>query len=179
MNKIKKLFEVQTKLTSYTYSIVKIIICIAIIIFTFVRNLIFRFSIPWANIVLTVLCVQLMIFSILWLYISIGELFHTFANRRHINKNYQFVNVKQLKTEAITKIVSENDIVEIEVYDGNKIIPIGASSDCKYSNYIFKDKLFYISDSEYETVEIFAEALIALFPTGSVPVYKIDGLPLA
>ena len=120
-----------------------------------------------------------MIFSILWLYISIGELFHTFANRRHINKNYQFVNVKQLKTEAITKIVSENDIVEIEVYDGNKIIPIGASSDCKYSNYIFKDKLFYISDSEYETVEIFAEALIALFPTGSVPVYKIDGLPLA
>lgn len=171
-----KLFKVQTDLTSFTYPAAKIIICLSVIILSLVRNRIFRFSNLWANAAVTLLCFVLTIASVLCLYISIGELFHTSANRKNIN--YQSSDGKQLTIEAVTKIVSENDIVEIEVCTNNKTIKIGTSAECKYTSSIFEDKLFYISSSEYETIELFTEALIQLFPKGIIPVSKIDDLPL-
>lgn len=171
-----KLFEVQTDLTSFSYPVVKIIICLSVIVLSLVRNRIFRFSNSWANSAVTLLCFVLTMASVLCLYISIGELFHICTNRKHIN--YQSSDVKQLTIEAVTKIVSENDIVEIEVCTDNQTIKIGASSDCKYSSSIFEDKLFYISSSEYETLEQFTEALNELFPKGIIAVSKIDDLPL-
>lgn len=171
-----KLFELQTHLTSFTYPVVKIIICLSVIILGLVRNRIFRFSHSWANAAVTILCFVLTMVSILCLYISIGELFHTHANRKNIN--YQCSDAKQLTIEAVTKIVSENDIVEIEVFIDNKPIKIGASAECKYTSSIFENKLFYISSSEYKTIEQFTEALIELFPKGIIPVSKIDDLPL-
>lgn len=171
-----KLFEVRTDLTSFAYPVVKIITCLSILIFCFFRDRIFHFSTLWADAIVTALCFVLVMASILCLYISIGELFHTYANRKRIN--YQPTDVKLLTIEAVTKIVSENDIVEIEVCTNNKTIKIGASSECKYSSFIFENKLFYISSLEYETVELFREALIDSFPKGIIPVSKIDGLPL-
>ena len=171
-----KLFEVQTDLTSFTYPVVKIIICLSVIVFSIVRNRIICFSSAWVNTVVTILCFVLTVIGILCLYISIGELFHVASNRK--NTNYHPVDVKKMTIEAVTEIVSENDIVEIEVCTGNKAIIIGASSDCKYSSSVFEDKLFYISSSEYDTIELFTEALIDLFPNGIIPVSKIDGLPL-
>ena len=82
-----KLFEVQTDLTSFTYPVVKIVICLSVIIFSIVRNRIFHFSSPWANAVVSVVCFVLTIISILCLYISAGELFHTAANRKNANNH--------------------------------------------------------------------------------------------
>jgi hypothetical protein len=78
---------------------------------------------------------------------------------------------------TITKIVSENDIVEIDVCKDKKIIKVGASADCEYASSVFKDKLFYISSSEYESIEQFTKVLLELFPEESVPVLKIDDFP--
>ena len=171
-----KLFEVQTDLTSFTYPVVKLIICLSVIVLSLVRNRIFQFLNSWTNAAVTLLCFVLTMVSVLCLYISVGELIHTCTNRKNIN--YQSSDVKQLTIEAVTKIVSENDIVEIEVCADNQTIKIGASSDCVYSSSIFEDKLFYISSSEYETIEQFTGALNELFPQGIVAVSKIDDLPL-
>ena len=171
-----KLFEVQTELTSYTYSVVKIIICISMILLSIFRDLLFRLSNSWANFVVALICFVLTIISILCLYISIGELFHTYKNRK--NKNHLQSDVKQLTIDAIAKIVSENDIVEIEVCTDNKTIKIGVSSDCKYSSSVFYDKLFYISGTEYKTIKQFIDVLIELFPEKTIAVSKIDNLPL-
>ncbi|MGN1349361.1 MAG: hypothetical protein ACI4VI_10490 [Acutalibacteraceae bacterium] len=171
-----KLFEVQTDLTSYSYPVVKILICVSVIILSIVRDHIFRFSSSWADILVSILCFALSIISILCLYISIGELFHTASNRR--NTHYRPSDVKQLTIEAVTKIVSENGIVEIEVCTDDETVMIGESSECKYSSSVFENKLFYISSSEYDTIELFAKALTELFPNGIIPVSKIDGLPV-
>lgn len=77
-----KLFEVSTDLTSFTYPVVKITICLSIIVICFVRDQIFHFSALWANAIVTALCFVLVMASILCLYISIGELFHTYGNRK-------------------------------------------------------------------------------------------------
>jgi len=176
MKTLKKLFEVQTNLTTYKYPIVKILICLTIIILSLVRNMIFQISNPWINAAITLLCFVLAMPSFLCIYISVGELFIAYENRK--NKNCRASDLKQLTIEAVAKIVSENDIVEIEVCINNKIVKIGASADCKYTSSVFEDKLYYISSSEYETVELFTEALVELFPQGTMPVSKIDGLPL-
>ena len=174
---MKKLFELQTDLTSFTYPVVKIIICLSIIILSLVRNQIFQFSNSWIYFAVTLLCFVLTMASVLCFYISVGELFHTHENRK--NMNYHPSDVKQLTIEAVTKIVFENDIVEIEVYADNQTFKIGASSDCEDSSFVFKDKLFYISNSEYDTIEQFTKELIELFPEGTIPVSKIDDFPLA
>lgn len=171
-----KLFELQTNLTSFTYPIVKIVICIPIILFSVVRNQFFRFTTHWINVVITTACFVLTIISVLCIYISIGELIQTYENHKIIN--CKPTNTKLLTIESIAEIVSKNDIIEFEVFDGNKIIKIGASSECKYSSSVFENKLFYISKSEYNTQEVFVDALTDLFPDGALPVWKIDGLPL-
>ena len=38
--------------------------------------------------------------------------------------------------------------------------------------------MFYISNSEYKSIDLFTERLKELFPSGTIPVSKIDGLPL-
>ncbi len=171
-----KLFELQTNLTSYSYPVVKIIVCLSVIVVGIMRNRLFRFSNSWANFAVTLLCFLLAIASILCLYISIGELFQTYENRKKTNN--QSAEAKQLTIEAVIKMVSENDIIEIEVCVDNQTIKIGASADCKYSSSVFEDKSFYISNLEYETIEQFTEALNELFPQGIIAVFKIDGLPL-
>lgn len=170
-----RLFEVKKDLTSYTYPVVKIIISLSVIVLSLLRNRIFQFSNSLVNVTVTLFCFILTIASILCLYISVGEVFHTSTNRK--NANYQSSEIRPVTIGVISKIVSENDIVEIEACKNNKIIKIGASADCEYSSSVFKDKLFYISGSEYKTVELFAEALLELFPDGIVPVLKIDDLP--
>ena len=175
--KFMKLFELQTKLTSFAYPVVKIIICLSLIVLSFLRNKIFQFSNVLANAMVALLCFVITIFSILCLYISVGEVFHTIENRK--STNCQSAKIKQMTVEEITKIVSENDIVEIEVCKNGKIVKVGASADCEYSSFDFKDKSFYVSDSEYVAIELFTEALVKLFPEGSVSVIKIDGVPVA
>ncbi len=174
---MKKLFELQTDLTSFTYPIVKIIICWTVCILCFFRDRIYRFS---NNAIDVLICLLLILPSILCFYISVGEIFHTAANRKrakHKITNRKSSKIKQMTIETITKIVSENDIVEIDVCKDKSVIKIGASAVCEYTSYVFTDKLFYISSSEYESIEQFVNALLKLFPEGSVPVLKIDGLP--
>ena len=174
-----KLFELQTDLTSYAYPIIKIPICLSVVILSIVRNSIFRFSSSWANAVVTILCLALTLASIPCLYISIGELFHTYANRRkRRNVNCKSIDVKLLPVKKIIEIVSRDDIVEIEACVDNRIITIGASAVCEPPRFIFEDKSFYISNTEYETIELFADALNDLFPKGEIPVFRIDGLNL-
>lgn len=168
-----RLFEVQSNLTSYTYPLIKITICISVIFLCIIRNQLFHLSIPLVNVIVTAFCFVLTIVSILCLYISIGEIFHIHTNRRKVN--YQPLDIKLLTIETVTKIASENDIIEIELYTDNRIIEIGASSECEYSSSVFKNKLYYISNSKYDTIELFTNELHKLFPEGYIPVWRIDG----
>lgn len=170
-----KIFELQTNLTSYAYPIIKIITSLAIIVISIERDHIYRISNRWLDAVVTLICLVLTLASAMCIYISVFELPYVHENRKKADVDPS--KAKQLSIETVLKIVSENDIVEIEVYTDNKTIKIGASADCKYSSSVFEDKLYYIEKSEYKTIEQFTEALTELFPSKSVPVLKIDDLP--
>lgn len=174
-----KLFNLNTKATSYTYEIVKIAVSLAIIIVGInLKHIIpIQFeSLPlWVDILLRILAAQVVILSILCIYTSVGELCYVYANRSKKKKGEK-VYTEKLPIETVIKLVSENDIVEVEACVGAGIIKIGASAESDYSSSKFKNKLFYIGDAEYETIELFIEALNAKFPDGSLPMSRIDGL---
>lgn len=174
-----KLFNLNTKATSYTYEIVKIAVSLAIIIvgINFRRIIPIQFeSLPlWVDILLRILAAQVVILSVLCIYTSVGELCYVYANRSKKKKGEK-VYTEKLPIETVIKLVSENDIVEFEACVGAGIIKIGASAESDYSSSKFKNKLFYIGNAEYETIEPFIEALNAKFPDGNLPVSRIDGL---
>lgn len=80
---IKKLFELQTSLTSYAYPLIKLLVSAFIVCFGVFRNHLFTIQTPWVDFIVTLICLQLVLFAILCIYISIGELFYVRKNRRN------------------------------------------------------------------------------------------------
>ena len=174
-----KLFEPDTRLTSFKYPILKLIIVLLVFAFVFSTALKLRLPNEWVTWVLRIVCAQIIILCVLAIYISVGEIFIVFENRnKRKKKKHSSLDAKHLTIETISRIVSENDIIEIEVSISDEIIKIGASADCKHSSSVFENKLFYISNSEFKTIELFKEALVDLFPEGVILVLKIDDLSL-
>ena len=77
-----KIFELNTKLTSYSYPLAKIIISLMIVLFSIFRNNIFTISLKQINFLVTVICFVATLSAILCIYISIGELFYVRKNKK-------------------------------------------------------------------------------------------------
>lgn len=77
-----KIFEVQTKLTSYSYPLIKIIVSVMIILFSIFRNQFLTISPKSLNLFVTLLCLIATLAAILCIYISVGELFYVCRNKK-------------------------------------------------------------------------------------------------
>ena len=82
-----KIFELQTKLTSYSYPLIKITISIMIVLFSVFRNHLFTISLMPLNILVTLLCFIATLAAILCTYISMGELFYVWNNKKKQKRN--------------------------------------------------------------------------------------------
>jgi len=173
MKRIRKLFEPQTDLKSYTYPIVKLICCPIVYILLFNRFFI-PISSQWMNIILSILVFVILIPTILCFYVAMGELIVVAENRKKAKKRPK--KTKAFSVDTVVKMTEENDILEIEILSAGKVITIGASADCNRSG-VFFDKRYYIEEAEYETPALFKDALSSRFPGGSITVCAIDGIP--
>ena len=77
-----KIFELNTKLESYLYPFAKIIISAIIVLFSIFRNNIFTISLKQANFFVTLICFVATLAAILCTYISVGELFYVWKNKK-------------------------------------------------------------------------------------------------
>ena len=77
-----KIFELNTKLTSYSYPLAKIIISIMVVLFCIFRNHIFTISLKPLNFLVTLICFAATLAAILCTYISVGELFYVRKNKK-------------------------------------------------------------------------------------------------
>ncbi len=113
---------------------------------------------------------------ILCLIVSIHEFFSVISNRKTAHASPQ--DGKALTIQAVIDLTSRYDIIDIEACRGNETIQLGSSAESDDRDAPLKNKLFYISDTEYDTAEQFEEALSTLFPNGSIRVRKIDDVPV-
>ena len=77
-----KIFELNTKLTSYSYPLAKIIISVMIVLFSIFRNNIFTISLKPLSFLVTLIYFIATLAAILCTYISIGELFYVRKNKK-------------------------------------------------------------------------------------------------
>lgn len=170
-----KLFRMNSSLTSFTYPIIKIAVCIALTVFCISRNRILHISSTWGNRLVTISAAAIVILSILCFYISVCELFCVAENKRKARPNH--TPTKPIPLSEIFTMSKENDIIEIEAQKDGALLTLGASAVSDYGSSKFTDKKYYIGATEYETFEEFAADLQKQFPEGYVQVYRIDGIP--
>lgn len=173
---LKKLFSFQDGLTSFTYPVVKIVISLALLISAMLCARVADISNPLANLAFKVLYCVVAMACILCLIVSIHEFFSVISNRKTAHASPQ--DGKALTIQAVIDLTSRYDIIDIEACRGNETIRLGSSAESDDRDAPLKNKLFYISDTEYETAEQFEEALSTLFPNGSIRVRKIDDVPV-
>ena len=173
---LKKLFSFQDGLTSFTYPVVKIVTSLALLISAMLCARIADISNPLANLAFKVLYCAVAMACILCLIVSIREFFSVISNRKSTHASPQ--DGKALTIQAVIGLVSRYDIIDIEACRGNETIKLGSSAESEYRDAPLKNKLFYISDAEYDTAEQFGEALFTLFPNGIIRVRKIDDVPV-
>jgi hypothetical protein len=77
---MRNIFKVQTDLTSFTYPIVKIIICILFYALMFFRDRFLSITTVWGEVLTTAIVCVLVIATIFCVYISIFEIFFTIGN---------------------------------------------------------------------------------------------------
>ena len=171
---MKKLFELQTNLTNYTYPLTKIAVSILIILFSIFRKSLFVISSKPLNFLVTLICFVATLASILCVYIAIPELFYVWKNKKAKRKG--FYNTTPFDFERVINIVKENDIIEFEIKSTGGIIKVGSSSDCKSGDSVFFDKRFYIEQNEYLTAEEFETNLLQYGTDGKINVIAIDGV---
>ncbi len=173
-----KIFELQTKLTSYTYPIIKILLSIAFLLLLLFRNNIFGIPRGAWNFFVSLVCVCAGIMCILIIYISMCEVFQTFSNRE-ISRAALHADISKCRTvlaESIIRYAEQQDITEIIIIRSNEVLKIGSSAENKYSSAIFENKRYYIGDTEYNTLNEWTEALKLYTANNMLHVLSIDGV---
>ena len=78
-----KIFELNTKLTGYSYPVTKIIISVIVVLVSIFRNELFTISSKPVSFLVTLVCFAATLAAILCTYLSVGELFYVCKNRKN------------------------------------------------------------------------------------------------
>lgn len=171
-----KVFEVQKNLTSYWYPVMKIIICAVVIGLGIFRRKLLTIPYQWMNIIVSLVSFVLAIICILILYISIGEVFHTYANRNR--PRYDFCNAAKYSVYDVISMAQSEDIIEIDLLTKEGLIKVGTSSDNRYVSPTFVDKQYYIGEHTYKGISEFASELMSISSDNVLYILSIDGISI-
>ena len=176
MDKITKIFKVNSEIRSYTYPAIKISLCLVVILVLMNRNRLFSLEDKRGAIATTVLALVLAMGCVFCIYIAIAEIVELHDRRVDNQGIVGEVVIKQYPTENLMKLIEKEDILEVEIKVQEEIVKIGCKSDNKWSTNDFFDKVYYCDDAEYETIEAFREVLNAYEIDGMLEVVSIDGI---
>ncbi len=176
------LFTPRKDLRTPRFPIIKIIISIIIILLSINRREFYSFfNIEFEgilNILETIIFLIVGVIDIWVIYMSLIEIYYIYENRAEIKESEiaKSLKGKMYLLNEIVLLLDKNDIIEIKIKAGEKIIKIGSSSDCKAGSNKFFDKRFYIESEEYNNIEKFLEKIKIYAKDGKVNVIFIDGI---
>lgn len=172
------IFHVNEDLKSYTYPIVKLLICILLIVLIICRGQIIHTDSVTVETIIGVLCTTVAILCIYCVYISVYEIFQIHENRSDISaiSNYAIIDSSTYTIDDVVNIVKANDIIEIQIIVNDRIDVIGSSSNCKVGSSKFFDKRYFIDENEFISVQDFKDSLLSYSDNGKLSVILIDGI---
>lgn len=172
---MKNLFYKIFPKDTYTFPVLKIIICVALWPAVWFRDIFY--SLDKEPLIVKQILFICLYMSLAFLLGAILEVKAIYKKRHKKAKPAKRKNkIRMLSVLDIIKLSRENDIIEIKAIIKDEYILLGSSSECKTISYEFYNKIYYIEEKEFETIEDFEHELNVLFPDGSVEVVKIDGV---
>ena len=170
-----RIFEPQENLTSYKYPITKMSICVSICFLIFYINKYSVFNRELVDTLMKTCGVLLVCPTIYCIYVSIVEIEHVHRFRKVMYKRRN-THTMAYSIEAIVNLLSENDIIEIEIDYCGEIIKIGTSATCCWPGGELTDKLYYVGNREYRMIDELTKELNGFTTSGCISVQSIDGI---
>ena len=91
-------------------------------------------------------------------------------------KAFDTSDAENIAFSTIMKLLSENDILELELLHNGAVLKIGVSSDYDHrSKPEYFDKRYYIEETEYLSPAEFSRAFTSLSTQTTLTVLRIDG----
>lgn len=160
MDKIMKIFEVNTEIKNYTYPAIKLLACLVVLLILINRNKLFLLEGEKTTFVATVLAFLVALVCIFCIYVSVVEIFELHNRRIENQININEIVTKQYPVETILRLIEKEDIIEIKIKVQQDVVKIGSISDNKWSTNAFFDKIYYCNDIEYVSIEDLREAIM-------------------
>lgn len=172
------MFKCNKNRDSYIIPVFKIILCCILIPMLINRNHFIHISHPLLNLFVDIASCIVVVLSVLCIYLSVGEMLLLNDRRSSVKVDIETAikNSKKYAIDSILSMLETSDIIEIQIYSNNKIIKLGASSDCYKGSSRFFDKKYYIDDSEDISIINLKERLINYATKGELCVLTIDGV---
>ncbi len=172
------IFKCSEKIRSYTYPVIKIVLCILLIIFLINRNHFFVIQSSFWEIVVRIICFQIIILAVLCIYISAAEMI-LLRERRATAAVSDLPEGKDYRIDDLVSLLESNDIIEITAAMDDKVIRFGASSDCRPGDAHFFDKSYYIDDKADIGIDEVKQALKRCTDNDLIRVLTIDDIPVS
>lgn len=176
------IFEFNDEIETYTYPIIKIIVCVVIYIALFYRDkLLGSPKEPAIIILIYVIVAILAIGCICCLELSFAEMLALHMRRVEAKRDVEKLRTKKYAVDDIVAMAEQEDILEIEIKFDGKIVKVGSSSDSCPGRSDFFDKAYFCNAGkleEMESIEEFRERLEVYSTEGVLEVFSIDGLPV-
>ena len=167
-----RFFKCDSKQRSYSYSIIRLIICV-VIIFLLIGS--FYVNLINEQVLFRILRTIIGGIAILGIYISIAELIYVRENLEMYKLDLQSKKAKPFAIDDILSLLINNDIVEIDAIYNDKLFKFGASSNCKQRDTKFYDKEYYVNDKSFKSIVSFQEELIKYSMDNKIYILAIDG----
>ena len=169
------IFKCSEKIRSYTYPVIKIVLCILLIIFLINRNHFFVIHSSVWKIVVGIICFQIVILAVLCIYISAAEMI-LLHERRAAAAVSALPEGRDYRVDDLVSLLESNDIIEITAAADGKVIRFGASSDCRPGDAHFFDKTYYIDDKADIGIDEVKQALKRCTDNDLIRVLTIDDI---
>lgn len=172
-----KLFRCNKNIRTYKIPVIKIVLCCLLVALLISRNYFIHINSSFWNTIIGIVCFQMVILSILCIYLSVGEiiLLNEHKNDAQININNAMTHCKTHSVDYILSLLERNDIIEISILSDDQIIKLGASSDSHPGSSYFFDKNYYVNNKNNITIKELREVINNYSTNGKICVIAIDG----
>ena len=174
-------FKCNDSLHSYTYPVIKVVVCIAIILLDMAVRFHLHSSSHVLDIIIGTVSASVLLACVFCIYISWGEMISVSENRAKAKpiSEAEMASGKWFSSDEIAALAQNCHSIAFEIPVGrarNRRFEIGSKSELKPGTSHFFNKCYYIGEKDYSDISEFKAALEPYqTDTKGIFVVKIDG----
>ena len=174
-------FKCNDSLRSYTYPVIKVVVCIAVILLDLAVSFHLHSDSQVFDIIIRIVSACVILSCVFCIYISCAEMISVSENREKAKpiSEAEMASGKWFSSDEIAALARDCHSIAIEIpadRTSNRRLEVGSKSDLKPGTSHFFNKCYYIGEKDYSDISEFKAALEPYqTDTKGIFVVKIDG----